>query len=80
MVLRRLRQSHRARPDPRRRCSERASGTLDDTSWIEPVGDIWTRSAQPWVALSDDRLRTEQQPADYAPFIERFRAQGRFAG
>jgi len=53
-------------------------GTLDDTSWVEPVGDIWTRSKQPWFPLSDDRLRCEQQPTDYAPFIERFRAQGRF--
>ena len=54
------------------------AGTLDDTSWVEPVGDIWTQSAQPWVVLSNDRLRSEQQPTDYAPFIERFRAQGRF--
>ena len=52
-------------------------GTFDDTSWIEPVGDIWVRSAQPWVAFGD-RIRTEQQPGDYAPFIERYRAQGRF--
>jgi hypothetical protein len=54
------------------------SGTLDDTSWVEPVGDIWTRSAQPWVNLAVDRLKAEQQPTDYAPFIERFRRQGRF--
>jgi len=54
------------------------SGTLDDTSWIEPVGDIWTRSAQSWVALSEGRLTIERQPTDYAPFIERFRAQERF--
>src|SRR5690606_19310626 len=27
------------------------SGTLDDPSWVEPVGDIWTRSAQPWVSF-----------------------------
>ena len=53
-------------------------GTLDDTSWVEPVGDIWTRSAQPWVSFGD-RLRCEQQPTDYAPFVERFRRQGRFA-
>jgi len=53
------------------------SGTLDDTSWIEPVGDIWARSAQPW-ALAGDRLRVEQQPSDYGPFVARFRAQGRF--
>lgn len=56
------------------------TGTLDDTSWVEPVGDIWTRSAQPWVAFGEGRLRAEQQPGDYAPFIERFRAQGRFPG
>jgi len=55
------------------------SGTLDDTRWVEPVADIWTRSAQPWVAPSDTRLRSERQPTDYAPFVERFRAQRRFA-
>ena len=55
------------------------AGTLDDRSWVTPVGDIWTRSAQPWVVLSSDRLVAEQQPTDYAPFIARFRRQGRFA-
>lgn len=55
------------------------SGTLDDTAWIEPVGDIWTQSAQPWVTLSSDRLKAERQPTDYAPFVERFRRQNRFA-
>ena len=54
-------------------------GTLDDTSWIEPVGDIWTRSAQRWVAQAGERIRTDQQPKDYIPFIQRFHAQGRFA-
>ncbi|HYD49759.1 MAG TPA: GFA family protein [Terriglobales bacterium] len=54
------------------------SGTLDDTSWVEPVGDIWIRSAQPWAELGGGRLQAEQQPSDYAPFIERFRAQGKF--
>ncbi len=54
------------------------SGTLDDTSWVEPVGDIWTSSAQPWVRFVEGGLRTERQPADYAPFVARFRAQGRF--
>ena len=54
------------------------AGTLDDTRWVEPVGDIWTRSAQPWALPPSDRIRTEQQPTDYAPFIEKFRAQGNF--
>jgi hypothetical protein len=26
-------------------------GTLDDTSWLNPVGEIWTRSRQPWIPL-----------------------------
>jgi len=54
------------------------SGTLDDTSWIEPVGDIWTRRAQPWIVLPAGRLQAERQPTDYAPFFDRFRAQGHF--
>jgi hypothetical protein len=54
-------------------------GTLDDASWLEPVGDIWTRSAQPWVWNASERIRADRQPTDYAPFIERFRAQRRFA-
>jgi hypothetical protein len=54
------------------------AGTLDDTSWIEPVGDIWTSSAQPWVKFVEGGLRAEKQPADYAPYIARFREQNRF--
>lgn len=52
------------------------AGTFDDTSWIEPVGDIWTRSAQAW--LKFEGLVAEGQPTDYGPFAERFRAQHRF--
>ena len=37
-------------------------GTLDDTSWLRPVAHIWTRSAQPWVAIPDGALRFEQEP------------------
>lgn len=54
------------------------AGTLDDTSWVEPVGDIWTSSAQPWVRFVEGGLRAEKQPTDYAPYIAKFRAQGRF--
>ncbi len=52
------------------------AGTLDDTSWVEPVGDIWTKSAQKWLKFGG--LVAEGQPKDYTPFIERYRAQGRF--
>lgn len=53
-------------------------GTLDDTSWIEPVGDIWLRSKQLWVEIPEGRLKADRQPVDYAPFMAAFRAQGRF--
>lgn len=52
------------------------TGTLDDTGWVEPVGDIWTKSAQAWVRFGP--ITTEGQPKDYAPFAEAYRAQGRF--
>lgn len=52
------------------------AGTFDDTSWVEPVGDIWMKSAQGWVKPLP--LRAEGQPKDYGPFIEAYRAQGRF--
>lgn len=54
------------------------AGTLDDTSWVQPVGDTYTRSAQPWVHFVEGGLRAETLPADYAPFAAAFRAQGRF--
>jgi hypothetical protein len=54
------------------------AGTLDDTSWVEPVGDIWTSSAQRWVRFVEGGLQTPRQPADYALFVAKFRAQGRF--
>ena len=52
------------------------AGTFDDTSWVEPVGDIWMKSAQKWVKPLP--LTAEGQPKDYGPYIERYRAQGRF--
>lgn len=52
------------------------AGTFDDTSWVEPVGDIWTKSAQPWVSFR--ALTAEGQPSDYGPFVAAYRAQGRF--
>ncbi|MDJ0849058.1 MAG: GFA family protein [Myxococcota bacterium] len=39
-------------------------GTLDDTSWLRPVGAIWTRSAQPWLAIPPGLIAFEKQPAD----------------
>lgn len=44
-------------------------GTLDDTSWLRPVGHIWTASAQPWVPIpepSEDMLVYPREPDDGA--------------
>ncbi len=38
-------------------------GTLDDTSWLEPVGHIWTSSAQPWMRDILEGVVHEGQPA-----------------
>ena len=47
------------------------AGTLDDKTWLSPVGHIWTRSAQQWVELNG--LIYGKQPDDgYAALIEAF--------
>jgi hypothetical protein len=38
-------------------------GTLDDTSWLQPVAHIWTRSAQPWFVFPKGMKTYEGQPA-----------------
>lgn len=39
-------------------------GTFDDTSWLRPTAHLWTRSAQPWIALPAGDRKFETQPAD----------------
>lgn len=56
------------------------AGTFDDTSWVRPSGHIWVKSAQPWVTFEPDDILCDGQPTDYAPFVERFSAQGLFEG
>ena len=57
------------------------AGTLDDTTWVSPVVDIWKKSAQPWVHFPDTRPSFEQQSDDvsgFFPYFESFKAQGNF--
>lgn len=57
------------------------AGSLDDRSWLRPVGHIWTRSAQPWSRFDDAALVYATGPADgYAALEDAFRAAmaGRF--
>ena len=38
-------------------------GTLDDTGWLNPIGHIWTASAQPWMREVLQGVIHEDQPA-----------------
>jgi len=44
-------------------------GTLDDTSWLRPIGHIWTGSAQPWVSLPEGPLTFPGQPQDMMALV-----------
>jgi hypothetical protein len=47
-------------------------GTLDDTSWLSPVGNLWTQSAQKWVFISDRMLNYDGQPSDFNLLFEHY--------
>ena len=51
------------------------AGSLDDRSWLVPVGHVWAESAQPWVEIdrSAGALVFEKQPADFEEFMRRWR-------
>ena len=38
------------------------AGSLDDSSWVEPAVEVWTRSAQPWTPRSDLAASFETVP------------------
>ncbi len=41
------------------------AGSLDDTAWLQPVAQIWLRSAQPWTARARSEFRCyETEPDD----------------
>ena len=48
-------------------------GTLDDASWLVPVGHIWTNSAQAWFAIPADGVNYPAQPPDFSRLIEAWR-------
>lgn len=51
------------------------AGTLDDTSWLAPVAQVWTKRAQRWVCLDADLLSYEAQPPDPAPMWARWETE-----
>ncbi|MEM7443270.1 MAG: GFA family protein [Pseudomonadota bacterium] len=48
-------------------------GTLDDTSWLDPAGELWTDSAQPWIRFDDGRIRMATQPNDFTQIRDAWR-------
>ncbi|MDB5396565.1 MAG: aldehyde-activating protein [Rhodospirillales bacterium] len=53
-------------------------GTLDDASWVSPVGHIWTDRAQPWLRDRLEGIVYRGQQPDMAALIAawRNRAEG----
>jgi hypothetical protein len=51
-------------------------GTLDDTSWLEPVGHVWAERAQPWMRVAMQGVIHERQPTDLSSLIAAWRARG----
>jgi hypothetical protein len=49
-------------------------GTLDDVSWLAPIGHIWTKSAQPWVKIPPGMVVFEGQPPDFSALQAAWRA------
>jgi hypothetical protein len=46
------------------------SGTLDDSGWAAPVGNIWTASKLPWVTIDERQVNFPGQPADRQPLYD----------
>ncbi|HME72517.1 MAG TPA: hypothetical protein VKM54_22030 [Myxococcota bacterium] len=44
-------------------------------SSLQPVGHIWTRSAQPWIPVPAAKLNYEQQPPDILPFVRAWKSR-----
>ncbi len=62
------------RPDAAKTASIYA-GTLDDSSAADPVGHIWTSSAQPWITIPSGPLDFEKDPDDMVPFIRAYQSR-----
>lgn len=49
-------------------------GTLDDASWLAPVGHLWTDRAQAGTRIDPALLAYPRQPPSYDPLVTAFRA------
>lgn len=62
-------------PERNPKVSNIKPGTLDNTSWLRPVGNTWTQSAQKWVILDDKMLNYEEQPDSFNQLFEEFKTK-----
>jgi len=46
-------------------------GTLDDTSWLAPVAQVWTESAQPWLKSAIALPSFPSQPENVGALFKR---------
>jgi hypothetical protein len=51
-----------------------AAGTLDDAGWVVPTSHIWIEKASPGVAMRDDALKMQGQPADRQMLLDAYTA------
>lgn len=47
-------------------------GTLDDSSWAAPIGNIWTASRVPFAEIDRDWVNFEAQPPSREPLYARW--------
>jgi hypothetical protein len=50
------------------------AGTLDDTTWLKPIGHFYLRSAQGWVRPAEGAECHEIGPDGFLPLAEKWRA------
>ncbi len=50
------------------------AGTLDDTTWLKPIGHFYLKSAQAWVQPAEGAECHEIGPANFLPLAEKWRA------
>lgn len=51
------------------------AGTLDDTSWLEPIAHIWTSSAQSWLEIPTGVLLYEKEPKDNLELVRAWKSR-----
>ena len=52
------------------------AGMLDDTSWLQPVAHLWTRSAQPWFTFPEGVTKYATQPAHFSELLRLWSERG----